>query len=127
MGRTRKEKRREIWHIGDFQVDTGTAIIGDPCHVEDVEVGVQDLDERGTSCPIASNGMGRAVFFQTGMGDGIYPVFAEFEDGPLGRAIARIYVEFTNPLRGKGCSEPYPHAWSEGCLDGSTAANRLRN
>jgi len=32
--------------------------------------------------------------FVAGLGDGVYPVFAEYEDaGPFGRRIARVTVE----------------------------------
>ena len=34
--------------------------------------------------------------------------------------IERVQVEFTNPFRGKGCQETFPHPWRHSCLEGKT-------
>jgi len=42
--------------------------------------------------PAGHDGLG--IVFVAGLGDGVYPVFAEYEDaGPFGRRIARVTVE----------------------------------
>ena len=125
-GKTKKanikaEPRVEVVHIGDFQVDSASAIVGDPRFLDFEGLDKLLADGTDTVCAIARNGMGKAVAFQTGMGDGIYPVFAEYETDHSGRAIGRIVVDFTNPFRGRGCAKPYPHRYSLACLKGSNA------
>ena len=95
-------------YIGSFAVDSGQAIVGDPCYLREWE----DEDEPFENYPqkvgkysylgscqatlgdgYGELGLGKAVAFTTGYGDGVYPVFAEMnEDG----RIIRISVEFSN-------------------------------
>jgi len=118
-------------HIGDFKVDTGTAVIGDPCHLDLGSLPGGDTPEEGLDslveswfdlpdCPRDENGTGTQVRL-TRLCDGVYPVIAEISDyGGLGGRIERVQVEFTNPFRGKGCQEAFPHPWRDSCLEGKT-------
>jgi len=96
--------------IGHFAVDSGQAIIGDPCYLdewepwndktENFEENVKKAGEYGYlgACGVTLKegygvlGNGSAVAFTTGYGDGFYPVYAEFNDD--GR-IVKITVDFT--------------------------------
>ncbi|MGO9274292.1 MAG: hypothetical protein ACLQOO_29330, partial [Terriglobia bacterium] len=68
-------------------------------------------------CPRDENGTGTQVRL-TGLCDGIYPVIAEV--GGYGGRIERVHIEFTNPFRGRGCQEPFPHPWRDSCQEGKT-------
>lgn len=92
--------------VGSFGVDSGQAMVGDPCYLDGWDTNRNDewnLDGKigqysyhGASATTIEDsagvlGGGKAVVFNTGYGDGVYPVYAEFdEDG----RIARIVIEF---------------------------------
>jgi hypothetical protein len=95
--------------IGHFSVDSGQAMVGDPCYLdnwkhwndktEDFELHKKKAGEYGYLGACGSTiakgygelGMSTAVVFSTGYGDGIYPVYAELdEDG----RVAKILIEF---------------------------------
>ena len=95
--------------IGQFSVDSGQAMIGDPCYLdewepwnsevdnfEDHEVKAGEYSYLG-ACGVTLKkgygqlGHGTAVAFSTGYGDGYYPVYAELDDD--GR-VAKIVVDF---------------------------------
>lgn len=99
----------KMTYIGSFAVDSGQAIVGDPCYLEDWQPWNSDInkfEEHETrageygylgACGITlSSGYGElgrssAVAFTTGYGDGLYPVYAEInEDG----RVARIVIDF---------------------------------
>jgi hypothetical protein len=95
--------------IGRFAVDSGQAIIGDPCYLDEWEPWndqadsfdkhVEKAGEYGYlgACGVTLKegygelGMASAVAFSTGYGDGLYPVYAEINDD--GR-VAKIIVDF---------------------------------
>ena len=103
-------KANNLQLIGQFSVDSGQAIIGDPCYLDEwqnwdrdvdtYESNVEKVGEYGYlgACN-ATNGKGfgqvggfNAVAFSTGYGDGLYPVYADItEDGRVGL----IVVDFT--------------------------------
>jgi len=99
----------EIKRIGSFIVDSGQAIVGDPCYLDEWQNWNRDkesfdnhLEKAGQygylgACGVTlKEGYGeldnsRAVAFSTGYGDGYYPVYAEFdEDG----RIAKVIIDF---------------------------------
>lgn len=94
-------------HIGDFTVDSGQAMVGDPCYLDEwdtnrndewnLEGKVGQYSYQGASATTLTDnsagtlGMGTAVVFSTGYGDGVYPVYAQYdEDG----RIAKIVIDF---------------------------------
>lgn len=97
-----------LTHIGSFSVDSGQAIVGDPCYLDEwqnwdesepFENHVEKAGQYGYlgACGVTLKegygmlGMGSAVAFTTGYGDGLYPVYAEFtEDG----RIAKVVIDF---------------------------------
>jgi hypothetical protein len=81
--------------IGYVGVDTGHLVIADPCYMSDVQddagntVGTEVLrplphlsDDTGTA--------GLGIQVETGWGDGVYPVIAEYKHG----RVAGVYIEF---------------------------------
>lgn len=84
--------------IGSFCVDSGQAMVGDPCYLDDWEPWNDKVDnfdkhvekagEYGYlgACGVTLKeghgvlGMGSAVAFTTGYGDGVYPVYADIND-----------------------------------------------
>ena len=95
--------------IGSFTVDSGQAMVGDPCYLDEWENWNSEVDnfedhevKAGQygylgACGVTLKegygtlGNGSAVAFTTGYGDGYYPVYAEFNDD--GR-IAKVVIVF---------------------------------
>jgi hypothetical protein len=88
--------------IGQFCVDSGQAMVGDPCYLDDWEPwngNAEPFDNHKTkagqygylgACGLTLNegygtlGNGSGVVFSTGYGDGVYPVYADInEDGRI--------------------------------------------
>ena len=100
---------KEMTLIGHFTVDSGQAMVGDPCYLDewepwndradDFDKHVEKAGEYGYlgACGVTLKegygelGTGNAVVFSTGYGDGLYPVYAELNDE--GR-VARVVIEF---------------------------------
>jgi hypothetical protein len=96
--------------IGQFSVDSGQAIIGDPCYLDEWKNWDRDVDKfeehekkvgeygyLGACNATLKKGFGQlggqsAVAFSTGYGDGLYPVYADItEDGRVGLVV----IDFT--------------------------------
>jgi hypothetical protein len=96
--------------IGQFSVDSGQAIVGDPCYLEDWKPWNSEVDNfddhvnkvgeygyLGACNATLGKGFGQigganAVAFSTGYGDGLYPVYANItEDGRVGMVV----IDFT--------------------------------
>jgi hypothetical protein len=96
--------------IGEFSVDSGQAIVGDPCYLDDWKLWNSDEDNfedhvnnvgqygyLGACNATLGKGFGElgqasAVAFSTGYGDGLYPVYANItEDGRVGMVV----IDFT--------------------------------
>jgi hypothetical protein len=100
---------KKLTKIGWFTVDSGQAIVGDPCYLDEWDTNKNeqwpnDLSKKageysyhgasGMTC--SPNGYGelggaKAVVFSTGYGDGLYPVYAQLDND--GR-VAKIVIEF---------------------------------
>ena len=98
---------KQMTYIGSFSVDSGQAMVGDPCYLDDWEPWANgepfDYESKAGqygylgACGVTLKegygvlGTGTAVAFSTGYGDGLYPVYAEFnEDG----RIAKVVIDF---------------------------------
>lgn len=95
-------------YIGSFGVDSGQAMVGDPCYLDEwksnrdeeweLEGKIGQYSYHGASATTLNDtagvlGDGRSVVFNTGYGDGVYPVYAQFdEDG----RVVKILIEFIN-------------------------------
>jgi hypothetical protein len=95
--------------IGEIGVDAGLCWIGDPCYILHKEQPPKAIGKDwGEFCDILNDDKyptykqfhydlghaGLGVVVSTGYGDGVYPVYAEFNEE--GR-IARVWVEFLEP------------------------------
>ena len=94
-------------YIGSFAVQSGQAIVGDPGFLEGWETNEGEewnlegkdgeYSFQGASATTLENagtmelGANQAVAFPTGYGDGLYPVWAKFDD--KGR-VTEIVIEF---------------------------------
>jgi hypothetical protein len=96
---------------GWFSVDSGQAMVGDPCYLDqwktnegeawDLEGKIGQYSYQGASATTIENsygelGIGTAVVFNTGYGDGYYPVFVEMnEDG----RISKVVIDFEGEIK----------------------------
>jgi hypothetical protein len=87
--------------VGTVPVDSGQVFVVDPCYVLDGEYGEDSpygracaaslTDERAGQFSTAGGPFSDAVCTSTGWGDGVYPVYIEYDrDG----RVARLIVEF---------------------------------
>jgi hypothetical protein len=114
--------------VGICGVDAGVLMLMDPCYVRDVgfdfDTEVVEFMGEGDTLQLdfpAGHG-GKGVVVRTGLGDGVYPVEARWEDAPgWGRRIAEVRVTFLpHPVLGGG-GEAH-----EGCCQGEgTTADLL--
>ena len=95
---------------GWFSVDSGQAMVGDPCYLDgwktnegeewNLEGKIGDYSYQGASATTIENsygelGIGTAVVFNTGYGDGYYPVYVQMNDD--GR-ISKVVIDFEGNL-----------------------------
>lgn len=100
----------ELTYIGSFTVDSGQAIVGDPCYLDGWEAEYDDFEDYKNSegeygylgaCHATlvkgwgELALGKAVAFSTGYGDGLYGVYAIFDDN--GRT-EQIVIDFTGEI-----------------------------
>ena len=96
--------------IGSISVDSGQAMVGDPCYLDGWKTNegeewnlagkVGDYSYQGASATTIENaygelGIGTAVVFNTGYGDGYYPVYVQMNDD--GR-ISKVVIDFEGNL-----------------------------
>ncbi|NCV44855.1 MAG: DUF4241 domain-containing protein [Actinobacteria bacterium] len=96
----------EMTYLGSFMVDSGQAMIGDPCYLDEWQAQYEDFNDYpnqkgkysylgACEATITNNhgvlAEGRGVVFSSGYGDGVYPVYAKFNDE--GR-VAQIVIDF---------------------------------
>ena len=97
--------------IGRFAVDSGQAMIGDPCYLDDWKPWNSEQDKfedhinrvgeygyLGACNATLTNGYGElkqgaSVVFNTGWGDGVYPVYANIDEEGTIRSIT---IDFVN-------------------------------
>jgi hypothetical protein len=95
---------------GTFSVDSGQAMVGDPCYLDEwktnvgedwnLEGKVGDYSYQGASATtIEGNygelGIGTAVVFSTGYGDGRYPVYVKLNND--GR-VSKVVIDFEGDI-----------------------------
>ena len=95
---------------GYFTVDSGQAMVGDPCYLDDWETNkneewnIQDKAGQysyfGASATTIANSYGelgnaKAVVFSTGYGDGMYPVYVELNSD---NRVSTIIIDFEGTI-----------------------------
>jgi hypothetical protein len=91
---------REWQRIGDVPVDTERLVLVDPTNLDDAshhedEVLDQEAPESMTYELVTNeHGVAVALVFSTGLGDGLYPVEARFEEAEGAVRIAEIRIRF---------------------------------
>lgn len=96
----------ELVLAGSFSVDSGQAMVGDPCYLDQWQTNEGEpfeLDGKqgdysylgACATTISQNvgelGSGSAVVFNTGYGDGYYPVYVQYnEDG----RVSKVVIDF---------------------------------
>ncbi len=91
---------------GYFTVDSGQAMVGDPCYLDDwdtnkneewnIEGKAGDYSYHGASATTIANAYGelgnaKAVVFNTGYGDGMYPVYVELNND---NRVSKVVLDF---------------------------------
>lgn len=101
----------DLVYAGSFAVDSGQAIVGDPCYLDgwkkweegtpfDHEAHKGEYGYLGAcGVTIADNfgqlGSADAVAFSTGYGDGLYPVYVKLNDDGV---ISMVIIDFEGEL-----------------------------
>ncbi|MCF8135169.1 MAG: DUF4241 domain-containing protein [Synechococcus lacustris] len=95
---------------GRFAVDSGQAMVGDPCYLDawqtnenddwDLEGKIGQYSYQGASATTLANNFGElgnsAVVFSTGYGDGYYPVYVQMnEDG----RVSKVVIDFEGEIK----------------------------
>ena len=96
--------------IGQIAIDSGQAMVGDPCYLDDwntnegeewnLEGKLNEYSYQGASATTLANsfgelGIGTAVVFNTGYGDGYYPVYAKLNGDAR---VEMIVIDFMGDL-----------------------------
>jgi len=100
----------DLTYAGSFHVDSGQAIVGDPCYLDgydtchnepwELEGKEGQYSYQGISATTVKNEFGEisnglAVAFSTGYGDGVYPVFVQVNNE--GR-VTKVVIDFEGDL-----------------------------
>ena len=95
---------------GYFTVDSGQAMVGDPCYLDDwdtnkneewnIEGKAGDYSYHGASATTITNSYGelgnaKAVVFSTGYGTGMYAVYVELNDD---NRISTVIIDFEGTI-----------------------------
>lgn len=94
---------KDLEYAGSFAVDSGQAMVGDPCYLDGWDTNSNDewnlegkkgeYSYHGVSARTLEDSFGQvgaasAVAFSTGYGDGLYPVYVKLnDDGRVGMVI----------------------------------------
>lgn len=100
----------DLTYVGSFAVDSGQAMVGDPCYLNDWDTNRNekwDIENKegeysyhgASATTLKSNhgelGNARSVVFSTGYGDGLYPVYALMNDD---NRVSMIVIDFENNI-----------------------------
>ena len=103
-------KTKDLILAGYFSVDSGQAMVGDPCYLDNWDTNKNNdwnIDGKqgqysyhGASATTLANSYGelghaKAVVFNTGYGDGLYPVYVQINDD--GR-VSKVVIDFEGDL-----------------------------
>lgn len=105
MATSAKETETISRFLGWVGVDSGSVVICDPCYAD--RAGGPDEWIEATSNEISGGPLANAlgVISVTHMGDGVYPVFAEYESTKPNRPVG-LYIDLT--YSGSSMDDPDP-------------------
>ena len=96
----------DLIYAGSFAVDSGQAMVGDPCYLDEWDTNKNEewniegkegkYSYLGASATTLENGygaldIGKAIVFNTGYGDGIYPVYVQLSDD---NRVTMVVIDF---------------------------------
>ena len=103
-------KTNDLILAGQIGIDSGQAMVGDPCYLDNWDTNKNDewniegkegeYSYHGASATTLANSYGElgnstAVVFNTGYGDGVYPVYVQMNDD--GR-VSKVVIDFEGDL-----------------------------
>ena len=103
-------KTNDLILAGRIGIDSGQAMVGDPCYIDNWDTNKNDewniegkegeYSYHGASATTLANSYGElgnstAVVFNTGYGDGVYPVYVQMNDD--GR-VSKVVIDFEGDL-----------------------------
>jgi hypothetical protein len=103
-------KTKDLILAGQIGIDSGQAMVGDPCYIDNWDTNKNDewniegkegqYSYHGASATTLANSYGElgnatAVVFNTGYGDGVYPVYVQINDD--GR-VSKVVIDFEGDL-----------------------------
>lgn len=109
-GITMNDKLQGLQYAGTFFVDSGQAMVGDPCYLNDWdtnngdqwepekhahEYSYQGASNTTLSANFGEIGGGKAVVFSTGYGDGTYPVYVKVNEDDR---VTMVVIDFEGEL-----------------------------
>lgn len=105
-----KNTLTDLIYAGSFGVDSGQAMVGDPCYLDEwdtnkneewnIEGKVGEYSYHGASATTIEGGYGeldfaKAVVFNTGYGDGVYPVYVQLNDD---NRVSMVIIDFEGTI-----------------------------
>lgn len=99
-----------LTYIGSISVDSGQIMIGDPCYLNEWDTNRGDewnlqgkagqYSYQGASATTLKNthgtlGLARSVVCSSGFGDGIYPIYAVYDENGV---VAQVIIDFMDNI-----------------------------
>jgi hypothetical protein len=100
----------DLIYAGSFAVDSGQAMVGDPCYLDgwdtnkneewNLEGKENQYSYQGASATTIANnygelGIANSVVFNTGYGDGVYPVYVKLNDEGV---VSMVVIDFEGDI-----------------------------
>jgi hypothetical protein len=100
----------DLIYAGSIAIDSGQAMVGDPCYLDEwdtnkneewnLEGKLNQYSYHGASATTLANGFGElgianSVVFNTGYGDGVYPVYVKLNDD---NRISMVVIDFEGDI-----------------------------
>jgi hypothetical protein len=81
--------------LGQLLIDHGEMVLMDRSYLHEVPDPDDEGDESLLFVPVVNDfGIELGMVMSTGIGDGVYPIEARFEDTAFGRKIAEVRIRF---------------------------------
>ena len=105
-----KNTLTDLIYAGSFAVDSGQAMVGDPCYLDEWDTNkneewnldgkIGQYSYKGASATTLENSygaldIGKAIVFNTGYGDGVYPVYVQLNDD---NRVSMVVIDFEGTI-----------------------------